>query len=179
MGNQALTKILETGANCKSTLGKCTLGTSIYNLEEEFAHCCVDSVTDEVSVKCLEDGLSRKNLASHGCRMGHSRASNRFNETFFNDTFLYIKGKFARTLLRSTPSNTMGKTGDVLDFFCLNPLPFFRNGSRTMVGAFGHATHVLNFVCVLHIDFLCCKKLLFRLRCLSCAKLLHRSETTK
>ena len=69
-----------------------------------------------------------------------------FYESFFDNAVLYVECQLAGALLRSAPADTMCQTADVLNLFCLNPLAFFWNGGRTMVGTFGHATHVLYFV---------------------------------
>ena len=78
--------------------------------------------------------------------MGHTRAADGLYESLFDNTFLDIQGQLACTLLRSAPADTVCQTADVLDFLSLYPLALFGNRSRTMVGAFGHTTHVLNFV---------------------------------
>ena len=78
--------------------------------------------------------------------MRHARAADGFNEAFFDNAFLNVERELARALLGCAPTHTVGQAGDVLDFFGLHPLALFGNGSGTMIGAFGHATHVLYFV---------------------------------
>ena len=85
-------------------------------------------------------------MASHSSRVSHARAADGLDESFFDDTVLDVERQLASTLLGSAPANAMCQAADVLNLFCLYPLALFRNGSRTMVGAFGHTTHVLNFV---------------------------------
>ena len=58
---------------CKETQPICfenacwayVVGAAINDLQEKFAHCCIDSVTNKVSVQCFEYCLARKDFGSH------------------------------------------------------------------------------------------------------------------
>ena len=63
-----------------------------------------------------------------------------------------VEGKLACALLGSTPTNTVCKTGNILDFLCLYPCALFGNGCGTVVRTLGYYTHILNFV---RIDEFC------------------------
>ena len=78
--------------------------------------------------------------------MCHSRAADGFNESFLDDTLLNVKGKLASSLLRSAPTNSVSKSGNVGNLFSLHPKSFFGNRSRTVLGAFLNAAHVVNFM---------------------------------
>ena len=75
----------------------------------------------------------------------HTCATDGLYESLLDDTVLHVQAQLAGTLLRCTPTNTMGVTRNVLNLFCLNPFALLGNGCRTMVGAFANATHVFYF----------------------------------
>ena len=83
--------------------------------------------------------------------MGHTGATDSLHKSLFDDTVLDIQGKLAGTLLRSTPADTVGQAGDVLDLFCVHPLPFLRDRGVGVIGAFSNAAHLLHFFSVNHI----------------------------
>jgi hypothetical protein len=82
--------------------------------------------------------------------MGHTGASDRLYECFFDDTILNIKGKLAGTLLRCAPAYTVSKSGNIFNLISVYPLALFRDGSRFMLCALIDRTHFFNFCCVLH-----------------------------
>ena len=98
----------------------------------------------------IKKGLARENLGSHGCRVCHAGASEGLYESLLDDTVLDVEGELAAALLRSAPADTVGKTGDVLDFFCMHPFALLGDGSIGVVGAFSNAAHLLHFFCVNH-----------------------------
>ncbi|MBE7063817.1 MAG: hypothetical protein E7390_08560, partial [Ruminococcaceae bacterium] len=48
------------------------------------------------------------------------------------------------------PADAVRKTGNITDFFYLNPFSFFGNGSRTVTCALCHALHLLHLVGKFH-----------------------------
>ena len=89
--------------------------------------------------------------------MGHTGASDSFNESFLDDTVFDIESQFACALLRSAPAHAVGETGNFVDFFNVSPAAFLRNGSGRILRPFGHADHLLDFMSKLHFQslFLC------------------------
>ena len=84
--------------------------------------------------------------------MSHSRASEGLYESLLDDAVLNVERELAATLLRCAPADAVGKSGNVLDFFCMHPFSLLRNGGIGVVGAFGDAAHLLHFFCVNHIQ---------------------------
>jgi hypothetical protein len=78
--------------------------------------------------------------------VGHTGATDGLNECLLNYALLNVKGKLTCTLLRSAPADTVGKTGNIADLSCLDPLTLFGNGSGAVVRTLGNVSHVLNFV---------------------------------
>ena len=56
LGTKSLTKVLKACADRKSFLRKCTLGTAIYDLQEQLSHSGVNCVTNKVCVQRLQNG---------------------------------------------------------------------------------------------------------------------------
>ena len=139
-------------ADGQTALGESGLGAAVHDLEEELAHRRVDGVADEVGVESLQQGLAREDFRCHGGGVGHTRATEGLDEGFLDDAVLDIEGQFAASLLRGAPADTVGKAGDVLDFFCMHPLSFLRNRGVGVVGAFCNAAHLLHFFCVNHMN---------------------------
>ena len=92
--------------------------------------------------------LRASRIVCHSGGVGHARATDGFNERFLNYAVLNIERKFACALLRCAPADAVGKTFDVLDFLCLNPLTFFGNGGGAVFesarNALGNANHIFN-----------------------------------
>ena len=149
-GAQTLAQVFQAGADRQTAFGEGCLGAAVDDLQEQFAHGGVDSVTDEVGVQRFEDGLLRQDLCGHGGGVSHAGAADGFHQSFLNDTVFNIEGQFAGALLRSAPADTMGQTADILDFLRLNPFSFFRDRGRAMVRAFLDAAHILDFGCIDH-----------------------------
>ena len=122
-------EILERSTDNETTLRESRLCTTIDDLLEQLTHCGIDSIANEVSVQCLQDGLARENLRSHRCRVSHTRATDSLNQSLLNDTLFNVESKFARTLLWSAPTNTVSKTGDILNLLSAHPLALLRNWS--------------------------------------------------
>jgi hypothetical protein len=78
--------------------------------------------------------------------VSHTGATDGFNESFFDDTFLNVERELASALLRRTPAHTVSIGGNVGDLLCLDPLAFFRDRSGTVLGTLGNAAHVFYFV---------------------------------
>ena len=83
--------------------------------------------------------------------MCHTRTPNCFNQSLLNNPFLNIQGKFAGTLLRSTPAYAVRKTGNILHVFRFNPFCFFWNGCAAMIAVAGNCTHLFNFFRINHV----------------------------
>ena len=84
--------------------------------------------------------------------MSHTWAAECLDESLLDDAVLDIESELAAALLRSTPADTVGEAGDVLDFLCMHPLSFLRNRGIGVVCALCYAAHMLHFVCVNHIS---------------------------
>ena len=71
--------------------------------------------------------------------------------------FLMFRVSLQAPLLRGAPADTVGKAGDIGDFLGLHPPPLLRDGSRAVVSALGHRTHMLYFRSIDHGNdsFLC------------------------
>ena len=77
--------------------------------------------------------------------MCHAGAADRLDESFLNDALLDIEGELAGTLLRCAPANTVRISGNIFHFPGLDPLRFFRNGSRAVMYALMNDAHILYF----------------------------------
>jgi hypothetical protein len=87
--------------------------------------------------------------------VGHTGAADGFNKGFLNNALLHIEGQLASTLLRSAPTHTVGKAGDVLNLGGLRPGTLLGDGGGAVIAALLDATHLFDFVCVLHNIGLC------------------------
>ena len=97
--------------------------------------------------------------------MGHARAADCFNKSFFNNAVFNIKRKLAGALLGSAPAHTVSETADVLDFLGLNPLALFGDGSGAVVGSLGYTAHFLYFAGIInHFVFLLSKRVIKYIR---------------
>ena len=123
---------------------------NLVDLEEELAHCGVDRVADEIRVERLKDGLADENLGSHRGGMGHAGAADRLDQSFFDHAVFDVERQLAGALLRRAPAHTVGETGNVLDFLCLDPFALFGNGRGAMICALGNRTHMLYFSRINH-----------------------------
>ena len=140
----------QTGTDGQTALRVSTLGASVNNLQEKFAHGGVDGIAHEVGVQSLEHGLAGQDFRSHGGGVGHAGAADGFDEGFLDDALLHIEGQLASTLLRSAPTHTVGKAGDVLNLGGLRPGTLLGDGGGAVIAALLDATHLFDFVCVLH-----------------------------
>ena len=78
--------------------------------------------------------------------MGHTGAAHSLHQGLLYDTVLHIQAQLAGALLGCAPADTVRETGDVADLVALDPLAFFRNGSRTVMRTLFNGTHLLNFI---------------------------------
>ena len=105
---------------------------AVNDLQEDLAHSNVDGVADEVGVEGLEDGLTGKDLGSHGGRVGHARAADGLNEGLLDDAVLDVQREL--------------KTGDVGNLLSLDPLALLGDGCGAVVCTLGNGAHVLHFL---------------------------------
>ena len=89
--------------------------------------------------------------------MGHTGAADGLHQCLLDDAIFDVQGQLAGALLRGAPADTVGKAGDIGDFLGLHPPPLLRDGSRAVVSALGHRTHMLYFRSIDHGNdsFLC------------------------
>ena len=141
-------KVFETRAYYKAVVREGRLRPAVNDLQEEFAHSGVDGVAHKVSVERFQNGFAGEYFGGHSGGVGHTGAAYGFNQRFLNNAVFYVERKFARALLGSAPAHAVGKTFDILDFLCLNPLSFFGNGGGTVFEPAGHAlgntNHIFN-----------------------------------
>ena len=116
-----------------------------------------DRITYQVGIQCFQNCFAGKPslplLRSESCR------NIRWSRPFFitpSDVMLSLQAIPAE----SAPADSVCITGNVLNFFCLDPFSLFRNRSRTMIRAFRDTNHVFYFFCVLHMTPI----LLFKVR---------------
>ena len=143
---KALAEVVEGGAHGQAALGERGLAAAVNDLQEDFAHSNVDGVADEVGVEGLEDGLTGKDLGSHGGRVGHARAADGLNEGLLDDAVLDVQRELAGALLRCAPTHTVRKTGDVGNLLSLDPLALLGDGCGAVVCTLGNGAHVLHFL---------------------------------
>ncbi len=108
----------------------------------------------------FQQGLARQNLAGHGRGMRCARAAENLHQGFLDNALLDVQCQFATALMRRAAAHTMRQSGYILDFISLDPLAFFRNGSRAVFGSLGHADHVFNGIGLIHA-YLACLALLY------------------
>ena len=113
MERTTLAQVVQTCADGQTVLRESGLAAAVDDLQEQLTHSNVDSVADEVGVEGLEDGLTGKDLGSHGGRVGHTRAADGLNEGLLDDAVLDVQRELAGALLRCAPTHTVRKTGDV------------------------------------------------------------------
>ena len=141
-----LGEVVEGGAHGQAALGERGLAAAVNDLQEDLAHSNVDGVADEVGVEGLEDGLTGKDLGSHGGRVGHARAADGLNEGLLDDAVLDVLRELAGALLRCAPTHTVRKTGDVGNLLSLDPLALLGDGCGAVVCTLGNGAHVLHFL---------------------------------
>ena len=146
LASQTFSEVFEGRADNKTVVRESGLGTTVNDLQEQFAHCGVDCVAYKVGIERFENGFAGKNFGSHSRRVSHTAATDRFDKGFFDNAVFDVKGKFARALLGSAPAYAVSETADVLNFFCLNPFAFLGNGGGTVVGTFFDTAHFNNFI---------------------------------
>jgi hypothetical protein len=78
--------------------------------------------------------------------VSHTGATDCLDEALYDDTLFDVQREFAGTLLRCTPTHTVGIARNVFDFLGLNPLTLFRDWSRAVVGTLFDNAHVVNFL---------------------------------
>ena len=78
--------------------------------------------------------------------MGHTGATDGFNQGFFDDTVFDVEGQFTGALLRSAPADAVGQTGNLGDFLHFDPFAFFGDRRRTVMRALSDRTHLFYFV---------------------------------
>ena len=145
----SLAEILKPRADDETVVGKSGLRTAIDNLQEQFSHCRIDRVADEVGIQRLEGRFAGKNLGRHRRGMSHTRTADRFHQSFLDNALFDIQGQFAGALLGCTPAHAVRKAADIFDLFRMNPLSFFGNSGIFMTGnarAFGDAEHLCNIL---------------------------------
>ncbi len=148
---QALAQVLHGAADGQAALGERGLGAAIDDLQEQLPHGGIDGVAHQIGVQRLQNGLADEDLRGHGGGMGHAGAADGLHQSLLDDAVLHVQGQLAGTLLGSTPANTVGQAGDVLDFLGLDPFALFGDGSGTMVRALGNGAHILHFGRVDHV----------------------------
>ena len=93
--------------------------------------------------------------------MGHSGATECFDQRFFDDPFFDVECQLASALLRRAPTDTMGLKPEMsVDLFRLDPFTFFGNGCRAIFWATIDADHFPDFRRIIHELLLTEKKLL-------------------
>ena len=146
LGAKALAEVVEGGAHGQAALGERGLAAAVDDLQEDLTHGHVDGVADEVGVESLEDGLTGKDLGSHGGGVGHARAADGLDEGLLDDALLDVQRELAGTLLGGAPAHTVREAGDVLDLLGLDPLALLGDGRGTVVCTLGDGAHVLHFL---------------------------------
>ena len=96
----------------------------------------------------LEDGLTGKDLGSHGGRVGHARAADGLNEGLLDDAVLDVQRELAGALLRCAPTHAVRKTGDVGNLLSLDPLALLGDGCGAVVCTLGNGAHCLLYTSV-------------------------------
>ena len=84
--------------------------------------------------------------------MGHAGAADGLHQSLLDDAVLHVQRQLAGALLRGAPADTVGEAGDISDLLGLYPLALLGNGSRAVISALGHRTHVLHFRRIDHSD---------------------------
>ena len=84
--------------------------------------------------------------------MGHAGAAQRLDERLFDDALFDVQGQFAGALLRRAPADAVRQTGDVFNFFGMNPCTLFGDGRGTVMGTSFHAHHLGHFIGILHVS---------------------------
>jgi hypothetical protein len=147
---KAFAQIFQGRTNLKSTFAEGRLGSTVGDLQEQFPHCRVDRVADQVGVERFEDRLAGQDFTGHRSRVGHPGAAERFDQRFFDDSFFDVEGQLASALLRRTPTDTVCKARDVADLFRLDPFTFLGNGCRAIFWATIDADHFPDFRRIIH-----------------------------
>ena len=145
LGAQALAQVVQGGAHGQAALGERGLGAAVDDLQEDLAHGHVDGVADEVGVQRLEDGLTGKDLGSHGGGVRHAGAADGFDQRLLDDAVLDVQRELAGALLGGAPTHTVGEAGDVGDLLGLDPLALLGDGRGAVVCALGDRAHVFHF----------------------------------
>ena len=93
----------------------------------------------------LEDGLTGKDLGSHGGGVRHAGAADGFDQRLLDDAVLDVQRELAGALLGGAPTHAVGEAGDVGDLLGLDPLALLGDGRGAVVCALGDRAHVFHF----------------------------------